>query len=59
MIFIKFVSQVGNAKDYKLYIFDINSKMEVCRSKGETYILTDEEQEQMANIWKEYGQPHV
>ncbi len=53
------VSQVGNAEDYELYMFDINSKMEVSRRRGETYILTDEEQEQMTRIWTEYGQPYI
>ena len=53
------VSQVGEEEDYELYMFDINSKMEVSRRKGEVYILTDEEQEQMARIWTEYGQPYI
>jgi hypothetical protein len=53
------VSQVGQPKDYELYMFDINSKMEVSRRKGEVYVLTDEEQDQMAKIWTQYGQPYI
>ena len=53
------VSQVGQPQSYELYMFDINSKMEVSRRNGEVYLLTDEEQEQMARIWTQYGQPYI
>ncbi len=31
----------------------------VSNRKGEEYILTVEEQEQMSNIWKTYGEPNI
>jgi hypothetical protein len=52
---MKLVEYGNNPKDYELIILNISCKNYVSNSKGEEYILTDEEQEQMANIWKTYG----
>jgi hypothetical protein len=49
----------GNPKDYELIILDISCKHAVCNAKGEVYVLTDKEQEQMAYIWKTYGEPFI
>jgi hypothetical protein len=56
---MKLVEYGNNAKDYELLIINIACKNYVSNSKGEEYILTDEEQEQMTNIWKIYGEPNI
>jgi len=56
---LKLVEYGNNPKDYELIILNICCKNYVSNSKGEEYILTDEEQEQMANIWKNYGEPNI
>jgi hypothetical protein len=56
---MKLVEYGNNAKDYELIILNIACKKYVSYSKGEEYILTDEEQEQMNNIWKTYGEPNI
>ena len=42
-----------------MIILNISCKNFVSNSKGEEYILTDDEKEQMANVWKTYGQPNI
>ena len=56
---LKLVEYGNNPKDYELIILNISCKNYVSNSKGEEYILTDEEKEQMANIWKTYGEPNI
>ena len=56
---LKLVEYGNNPKDYELIILNISCKNYVSNSKGEEYILTYEEQEQMANIWKTYGEPNI
>ena len=46
-------------KEHELYIIKIGCKHELSNKKGEEYVLTDEEQEQMKNIWKTYGEPNI
>ena len=54
------LSNIGyTPKEHELYIMKIGCKYELSYKKGEKYILTDEEQEQMANIWKTYGEPNI
>lgn len=56
---LKLVEYGNNPKDYELIILNISCKNFVSNSKGEEYILTDDEKEQMANVWKTYGQPNI
>ena len=56
---LKLVEYGNNPKDFELIIVNISCKNYVSNSKGEEYILTDEEQEQMSNIWKTYGEPNI
>jgi hypothetical protein len=56
---LKLVEYGNNPKDYELIILNISCKNYVSNSKGQSYILTDEEQIQMANIWKTYGEPNI
>ena len=56
---LKLVEYGNNPKDFELIILNISCKNYVSNSKGEEYILTDEEKEQMANIWKTYGEPNI
>ena len=56
---MKLVEYRNNPNDYELIILNIACKNYVSNSKGEEYILTDEEQEQMKNIWKTYGEPNI
>ena len=56
---LKLVEYGNNPKDYELIILNISCKNYVSNSKGEEYILTDEEKEQMTNIWKTYGEPNI
>jgi hypothetical protein len=56
---LKLVGYGNNPKDYELIILNISCKNYVSNGKGEEYILTDEEQEQMVNIWKTYGEPNI
>jgi len=56
---MKLVEYGNNPKDYELIILNISCKNYVSNSKGEEYILTDEEQEEMLNIWKTYGEPNI
>jgi hypothetical protein len=56
---LKLVEYGNNPKDYELIILNISCKNYVSSTKGEEYILTDEEKEQMANIWKTYGEPNI
>ena len=56
---LKLVEYGNNPKDYELIILNISCKIFVSNSKGEEYVLTDEEQEQMKNIWKTYGEPNI
>ena len=56
---MKLVEYGNNPKDYELIILNISCKNYVSKSKGEEYILTDEEQEEMLNIWKTYGEPNI
>jgi hypothetical protein len=56
---LKLVEYGNNPRDYELVILNISCKHFVSNSKGQTYILTDEEQAQMANIWKTYGEPNI
>jgi len=55
----KLVEYGNNPKDYELIILNISCKKYVSNTKGEEYILTDEEHIQMANIWKTYGEPNI
>ncbi len=56
---MKLVEYGNNPKDYELIILNLSCKNYVSNSKGDVYILTDEEQEQMSNIWKTYGEPNI
>ena len=56
---LKLVEYGNNPKDYELIILNISCKNYVSNSKGEEYILTDEEKEEMFNIWKTYGEPNI
>jgi hypothetical protein len=56
---LKLVEYGNNPKDFELIILNISCKNYVSNSKGEEYILTDEEQEEMLNIWKTYGEPNI
>ena len=56
---LKLVEYGNNPKDYELIILNISCKNYVSNSKGEEYILTDEEKEEMFNIWKNYGEPNI
>jgi len=56
---LKLVEYGNNPKDYESIILNISCKNYVSNSKGEEYILTYEEQEQKANIWKTYGEPNI
>jgi hypothetical protein len=56
---LKLVEYGNNPKDYELIILNISCKNYVSNSKGEEYILTDEEKEEMLNIWKTYGEPNI
>ena len=46
-------------KEHELYIIKIGCKHELSNKKGEEYVLTEEEKEHMANIWKTYGEPYI
>jgi hypothetical protein len=56
---LKLVEYGKNPKDHELIILNISCKNYVSNIKGEIYILTNEEQEQMYNIWKTYGEPNI
>ncbi len=56
---LKLVEYGNNPKDYELIILNISCKNYVSNSKDEEYVLTDEEKEQMTNIWKTYGEPNI
>ncbi len=56
---LKLVEYGNSPKDYELIILNISCKNYVSSTKGEEYILTDEEKEGMFNIWKNYGEPNI
>ena len=56
---LKLVEYGNNPKDYELIILNISCKNFVSNSKGEEYMLKDDEKEKMANVWKTYGQPNI
>ena len=56
---LKLVEYGNNPKDFELIILNISCKNYVSSTKGEEYVLTDEEKEEMFNIWKNYGEPNI
>lgn len=56
---LKLIEYGNNPRDFELIILNISCKHFVSNSKGQPYILTEEEQVQMAYIWETYGKPNI
>ena len=55
----KIVEYAGNPTEYDLVIINIACKKSVSKSKGEEYVLTEEDNTEVKRIWIEYGQYNI